>query len=300
MLTRRQQLDAKNAKNQDKDNGEEDDEDMGQPPLKRPASKTTASGSKAAAKAKGKAKAKPKAKAKASPKKRPRGRGKKTCSKGEDDIQEGDAEEHEEDAKGKSATKRQLFDEKCHMEGEEEELKEDDPMVEPKPAKKTKTEASKKPKATPKRKAAAKPKKEAKAKAQPKRRPRKSTLVEDQDNVEALHDETMKGVFLQSFKEVKTMTHDDMKELLVAKKESMHNKLCRLNIYWHTGRGAVTSLLDPKKPFDVVSFSFKTGTWNSRMAGAFTCAWLAATSLNTSQHSFLNAFASWCPTTPPM
>lgn len=88
MLTRRQQLDAKNAKNKGDGEGEEDDKDMGNPPLKRPASKTTSKGSKAAcAKAKGAPKAKraPKAKAKA------KAKGKEGKAASEDEKDEKDA-----------------------------------------------------------------------------------------------------------------------------------------------------------------------------------------------------------------
>jgi len=255
-----------------------------------------------APKSKGKGKAKGEAKKKASPKKR--GRKPKTEKAGE---------EKEELKAPKAAPKRKKSEAveepvNCnlfHGEEPEEELAEDDPAVEDsdeeppvmkRPAsKRTRTKSAQstgathgsddsdedvKPKAkanaTGKRKAGpkkipkAESKRKAKAKAKAKSRP------QPVENVAAMEDDTMKGVFLQHMKEVKDCTYDDLKEVLNSKKvECKVTKGClRFNIYWTRCSGAASLCLQPPKWVDAASFAFKAGTWNMRMSAAFTCVWL--------------------------
>ena len=67
-----------------------------------------------------------------------------------------------------------------------------------------------------------------------------------------------------------------MKDHLISKKVQMENKVCRLNVYW-TKCAAAVSLLTEESPFDVVGFSFRTGSFNTRMCAAYMCAWLGVT-----------------------
>ncbi|CAL1167892.1 unnamed protein product [Cladocopium goreaui] len=241
-----------------------------------------------------KGKAKGEAKKKASPKKR--GRKPKTEKAGE---------EKEELKAPKAAPKRKKSEAveepvNCnlfHGEEPEEELAEDDPAVEDsdeeppvmkRPAsKRTRTKSAQstgathgsddsdedvKPKAkanaTGKRKAGpkkipkAESKRKAKAKAKAKSRP------QPVENVAAMEDDTMKGVFLQHMKEVKDCTYDDLKEVLNSKKvECKVTKGClRFNIYWTRCSGAASLCLQPPKWVDAASFAFKAGTWNMRMS----------------------------------
>jgi hypothetical protein len=93
----------------------------------------------------------------------------------------------------------------------------------------------------------------------------------------------MKGIVLTMIKEVKSCTFDTLKEVLLEKKENLHlvNKHARLNIYWTKCSGAVSMPVasDPKVRFDACAFAFKRGSWNSRMAAAFACSFMAATCL---------------------
>ena len=263
-----------------------------------------------------KAKAKAKGKAKASPKKSSR-KAAAWKEESETDVKPSKEEVDSKTvapsaAKRTPSTKRKLPEAEPETEEPESEEAEDDPSVEeeeqiefmkkpaarnPKRAKKEtnmpaeevakapakgrapkskpagKARAKGAPKASPK----AAPKE--KAKSQPGRKRRQSREVEDQDletDSNGLVDDRMKGIFLQVLKEVAKMPFDDMKDHLISKKVQMENKVCRLNVYW-TKCAAAVSLLTEESPFDVVGFSCRTGSFNTRMCAAYMCAWLGVT-----------------------
>ena len=300
VLTRRDQLNAK--KDQDKQKSEVAKKPRGGGGPK----------AKAKAKAKGKTKGSPKKGAKTRGRK-PASWKEET----EDDVKPTAAEADSENvapaaAKRTIPTKRKLPEAEPEAEEAEEEEAEEDPLTEEEPMKKpaarkpqpkrakketkvpdgeVKVPAKGRPKAAPKSKPADKPgakaspkakakeDPKAKAKSQSTRRKRQSREVEDQPletDTGDLVDDRMKGIFLQVLKEVAKMPYDDMKEHLMSKKVQMENKVCRLNIYW-TKCAAAVSLLTEESPFDVVGFSFRTGSFNTRMCAAFTCAWLGVT-----------------------
>lgn len=279
MLTRQQQLEAKNKAKETNEEAEQDANAEDEPSMKRPAAKAS---SRAKAKAKAKTKAKAKAKAKTSPKKRVRGKKSK--------------KENEDETEAKpDPVKRKLFEmedgeEEAHEHDEEVEAEEEVPMKKPAGRSRASKEGTseKAEKKKPRAKASAKsapepePKAKAKAKAEGKKRARRSNKpIEELENVESMRDDVMKGVVLQVLKEVENLPYDGLQKKLNAKKDSSGhaNINCRYNIYWTRCSGAVTLTIDGPPYPDAGSFCFKTGSWNTRMAAAYMCVYLAATRL---------------------
>ena len=268
VLTRQQQLAAKNQGKEDPPNPEQ--------VMKRPSARVP----KAKAQGKSKAKAKAKAKASASPKKKSTPKKRPSSKRSQQEAKEDQEEEAQADEDAVMKTpKRKLFqsDEEVKEDkepgatsdekGEPEEEKE-----KPKPKRaKAKAKAKSKPGALDAADGAAPPDQ---PEPQPKKRSRKPKK-EEVEGVEALQDDVMKGVFLQRLKEVKTMTFDDLKGHLTTKKTNMANQKAQLNVYWTRTTAAVRLMLDKDYRPDVFSFSFKNGTWNARMCTAFVCAMLA-------------------------
>ena len=313
VLTRRDQLEAKKkAKKPDQDDGNEDGTQEAQ---KKPAARSKAN---AKEKAQPKAKAKVQPKPQASPKKRSRG-AKRLEPKEEEKPAVGPKPKKAkmEEAPKTPPTDCQLFPDE-DPEEEEKEVDppvEEEPVVLKRPAAKKAKKACKEeekvpepdalepeaPEAEveekPKKKARAKAKAKAKAKQSPKKKreakskagsKRKSTKINAEElgedgEADELLDDTMEGIVLTMIKEVKSCTFDTLKEVLLEKKENLHlvNKHARLNIYWTKCSGAVSMPVasDPKVRFDACAFAFKRGSWNSRMAAAFACSFMAATCL---------------------
>ena len=303
VLTRRQQLDAKkNNKGDQEDEPKEDEtkdeaeqpgsDDEPQEVMKRPASrKAGKEKTQPKAKAKGKAKCKAKAspKRKASPKKAPKSRGRKSKEgKGAED-QEDEKDEEEEP----TPERKDLSKEFKHA----AQGKTDPPKPEQKPKRKARKSKNKN-----KNKEAEQGQGSAEGDAEPPktRRPRKSKK-EDQGNqgddaeepqskkktrksrrapppelmnqVDVMYDKVMVGVITQTLKEVKSMTVDELKDYLCNKKLDLPNDKCELNVYWTQTASAVRFKLIPSKP-DSSRFSYKIGTWNTRMAAAFISSYL--------------------------
>jgi hypothetical protein len=80
----------------------------------------------------------------------------------------------------------------------------------------------------------------------------------------------VKGVVLKALKESKSLTVEDLKTYLNSNKDSMKSQKAALNTYWSKTSSAVRMLQEPGKP-ESSRFSFKTGTWNTRMCAAFMC-----------------------------
>ena len=104
--------------------------------------------------------------------------------------------------------------------------------------------------------------------AAPKKRTRRpKAKAEDFD--EDFTDKTMQGIFLQTMKECKSMTFDDLKDHLISKKALLKNDKTTLNIYWTKASSANRLMTAPGTP-DIASFSYKGGQWNARMCAAYT------------------------------
>ena len=281
----------KGATSDDNDSGD----DFGCPTgfMKRPAARGRPPKAKATSKAaaKSKAKAEPKPKKKSESKK---GKKEKKHKVEEEDEVDGDGDVADDAMdvdgdNGENATQ----DYKNYDDGDE--YQEDAEEVKPKKAKgkgKAKDKSTRKrknkttktdgdavddddgasPDAHPaKRPRSKKPKVAPKDAAAPKRRARKSTPLPA--SVDDLADETMKGIVLQRLKSVKSMNVEDLKAYLISKKGDVGQDNARLNTDWSKTSSSIR--LKHVEGFPTIcSFTFKTGTWNSRMAAAYISSWL--------------------------
>eukprot|EP00438_Fugacium_kawagutii_P010875 Skav216259 [mRNA] locus=scaffold20:730317:733576:+ [translate_table: standard] len=268
VLTRRDQLNAKNKRKAKKDEGEAeedeegeggDDDDGGDGPLKKPAARA-AGKAKAKAKARGKAKAKAKAKAKSSPKLKratPKRRGRKAAAK-EDPKPE---PEGTSDGNGKDDECKRDLGPELEAAAEKPSLPEgSDAKVPGKDPKRAKTKAD--------------PEGEKLDPApQPKRRRSKKGPEPGTASADAMRDDTMVGIITQIFKDVASLPFDDAKSYFNEKKTGMKNHYCYLNAYWTKASAAVRLKTVVGQP-DAASFSFKGGTWNARMCCSFMGAYL--------------------------
>lgn len=301
VLTRRQQLDAKkNNKGDQEDEPKEDEtkdeaeqpgsDDEPQEVMKRPASrKAGKEKTQPKAKAKGKAKCKAKAspKRKASPKKAPKSRSRKSKEGKGAENQEDEKDEEEEP----TPEHKDLSKEFKHA----AQGKTDPPKSEQKPKRKARKSKNKNKEAEqgqgsaegdaepPKTRRPHKSKKEDQGnqgddaeEPQSKKKTRKSRRApppELMNQVDVMYDKVMVGVITQTLKEVKSMTVDELKDYLCNKKLDLPNDKCELNVYWTQTASAVRFKLIPSKP-DSSRFSYKIGTWNTRMAAAFISSYL--------------------------
>ena len=90
--------------------------------------------------------------------------------------------------------------------------------------------------------------------------------------VDGMLDKVMVGVITQTLKEVKGMTVQELKDHLSNKKLDLPNDKCELNVYWTQTASAVRFKLLTRP--DSSRFSYKIGTWNTRMAAAFISSYL--------------------------
>ena len=307
VLTRRQQLAAKkNGKNQEaaEGNGEGeaegdhgDDDQNGQPVMKKPAARAKAAGK---AKAAAKKQVQTEKATDAEPKAKSAAKRKARKSKAAEEQHEPEQEESEvpEGDQNLDSTKRRLF-----KDGDqdppapaEEAVGADPPRkrrkrrtpaadaADPSGQSKKSPEAKVKAKAAPRRRKGADgedQKCEDGQEAQPKRRARKSRQQREAEEAVLasrmnMEDDVMKGVVLQVLREVKTMTVDELKDHLSSKKDSLAGKNSTLNVYWSRTNSRCKYLLDPATP-DTANFYFTSGTWNTRMAAAFIGSWLMVT-----------------------
>ncbi|CAL1168005.1 unnamed protein product [Cladocopium goreaui] len=318
VLTRRQQLAAKkNGKNQEaaEGNGEGeaegdhgDDDQNGQPVMKKPAARAKAAGK---AKAAAKKQVQTEKATDAEPKAKSAAKRKARKSKAAEEQHEPEQEESEvpEGDQNLDSTKRRLF-----KDGDqdppapaEEAVGADPPRkrrkrrtpaadaADPSGQSKKSPEAKVKAKAAPRRRKGADgedQKCEDGQEAQPKRRARKSRQQREAEEAVLasrmnMEDDVMKGVVLQVLREVKTMTVDELKDHLSSKKDSLAGKNSTLNVYWSRTNSRCKYLLDPATP-DTANFYFTSGTWNTRMAAAFIGSWLMACWMDTKDEAVLS------------
>ena len=306
-MTRRQQLAAKkNGKNQEaaEGNGEGeaegdhgDDDQNGQPVMKKPAARAKAAGK---AKAAAKKQVQTEKATDAEPKAKSAAKRKARKSKAAEEQHEPEQEESEvpEGDQNLDSTKRRLFkDADQDPPAPAEEAVGADPprkrrkrrtpagdAADPSGQSKKSPEAKVKAKAAPRRRKGADgedQKCEDGQEAQPKRRARKSRQQREAEEAVLasrmnMEDDVMKGVVLQVLREVKTMTVDELKDHLSSKKDSLAGKNSTLNVYWSRTNSRCKYLLDPATP-DTANFYFTSGTWNTRLAAAFIGSWLMVT-----------------------
>ena len=116
-----------------------------------------------------------------------------------------------------------------------------------------------------------KPESASKVAAAPKRRAKKSTPLPA--SMDDLANETMKGIVLQRLKSVKSMSVQDLKTYLISQKGDVGKDNARLNTDWTKTSSSIR--LKHVEGFPTVCcFTFKNGTWNSRMAAAYVSSWL--------------------------
>ena len=296
VLTRAQQLAAKKAakeKDNDKtnraagDEGDDESEDT-KPVMKRPSRRTK--GNDAAKdkaekpKQKGKAKAKAKGKAKASTRRKSKKQNAKESEVAQDEVQDEDHEgEEEETVPGK----RQLFlddeevDPDDHVPTQDAVAEEPQQKKKKAATKKRKSKSKSKPApaddgqpvpAAKRRRPAAKPDAAVETPA-PKAKARGSRKKAPQvAGVEALMDDAMKGIVMQTLKNVKSMTAEHLKEYLKDKKGDLTMEKSHMNTDWTKASSGVR--LKAKGNPQITTFSFKTGSWNTRMASAFMASYL--------------------------
>lgn len=293
MLTRLQQRQGNpNGNEQKGDNTEvpEPEEVMKKPAAKAKSKAKAKASPKVKSSPKAKAKAKGKAKAKAAPKEKSQPKPKTSQVEAEKSpktpkrrLFQSDEEDGDEvpitEQKGGEATSS--ASEAVKPQGKKGPATgPSEPKVDKAAVKEKQKPQMKRPAAAPKTK---KPDGEVDAEPKPKKKARRSSKKDEAALPDMEEDEVMKAVFMQVFKDSRSLAFDEFKAYLNAKKPTLTSGNVQLNVYWTKSASACRLLaVGPPSP-DAAYFHFKLGSWNARMAACFMSSVLMVAGLGISE-----------------